>query len=65
MNNTQRTIALVVGIALAPILFWYGAEENNLLIALGGPVLSLGGGIYAWAGRARMRPESRGNREMA
>ena len=56
MNNTQRTILLIVGIGLAPILFWYGVEENNLLIVLGGPVLSLGGGIYAWAGRAKGPP---------
>jgi len=53
MSNTQRTVVLIVGIMLAPILYLYGMDVHSTLIILGGPIASVGLGIYFWVGREK------------
>ena len=53
MSNAQRKVVLTTGLLVAPLLFLYGMEERNFIIALGGPILSVGLGIYFWVGRRK------------
>ena len=61
MSNTQRTIVLIIGVLLAPILFVYGAQgRDNAFIMFGGPILTIGLGIYVWVGREKGKPPGGG-----
>ena len=60
MSNAQRKVVLIVAILLAPLLILYGMGENSFLIAFGGPILSLGLGIYVWVGRKKEHPSGGG-----
>ena len=58
MNDTQRKIILVVGFVLAPVLFWGGVLAETRLVAFAGAVVSIGVGLYVWAGRTKDPPAS-------
>ena len=58
MNDTQRKIILVVGFVLAPVLFWGGVFDESRLVAFAGPLVSIGVGLYVWAGRTKDPPTS-------
>jgi hypothetical protein len=51
MNNTQRTIVLILSIILAPILFVWGMDEHEEALAIGAPIVSVAIGIFVWSGR--------------
>ena len=51
MTAAQRKVVLVIGIVLAPVFFVAGVVENSILVSLAGPVVSIGVGIFVWAGR--------------
>jgi len=53
MSNTQRKVVLIMGIILAPFIAFYGFQEDSALIVFGGPILSVGSGIYFWVGREK------------
>ena len=51
MNNSQRKIVLSLSIVLAPVLFLVGVEENEIMLGILGPIVSIAIGIFVWAGR--------------
>ena len=53
MNDAQRKVVLASSLLVAPLLLLGGFWSNNPLVALGGPVIALGIGLYFWFGREK------------
>ena len=53
MNNSVRLAILILGLLLAPVLFVFGTMTFNSLMTLGGPIVSIGLGIFFWRGRSK------------
>jgi hypothetical protein len=58
MTTSQRKVVLIVSILVAPVLFLAGIADENALLAFGGPILSLGAGIFVWVGRSKDAPSA-------
>ena len=53
MTNSQRKAILVLGILLGLLLASYGFGQESFLIMFGGPIVSIGIGVYFWLGRSK------------
>lgn len=50
MSRGQRWVVFVCSLLLGVVLFFAGMEDNDFLVALGGPIVAWGGGLYVLLG---------------